>query len=324
MNTMEVFVSRYVIFHEKLFPFHNFNNPEVRTDPFEDSPIPILVPNVIPAPHTGIGDNENSEEPTPGDIRLETHTHNDKVISDTGEAETTIIHEPQDLAVRRSSRTHTPPSYLRDYHCNLIKKGESFLSKHSLDKVLNYENLSIPFKNFVLSVSAYSVPQHYHTAVQEKVWRDAMQKKIDAMHNNKTWSIVPLPKGKTPIGCRWIFTNKMNSDGTLARRKARLVAKGYTQKEGVDFLDTFSPVAKLVSVKFLLSLAASQGWFLSQLDISNAFLNGNLYEEVYMDLPMGYMKQEEHKDSNVKLVCRLHKSIYGLKQASRQWNLKFT
>ena len=78
------------------------------------------------------------------------------------------------------------------------------------------------------------------------------------MHNTKTWIVVPLPKGKVPRGCRWIYTNKIHSDGTLARRKAWLVAKGFTQEQGVDYLDTFSPVAKLVSVKNLLSLAATQ------------------------------------------------------------------
>ena len=151
-----------------------------------------------------------------------------------------------------------------------------------------------------------------------------MSEEIEAMHANNTWSIVPLPADKTSIGCRWVYTNKMNSDGTLARHKARLVAKGYTQQQGVDFIETFSPVAKLISVKFLLAIASSQNWFLSQLDISNAFLNGDLFEEVYMDMPMGYIPKQNQSSSHGKLVCKLHKSIYGLKQASRQWNLKFT
>ena len=104
-----------------------------------------------------------------------------------------------------------------------------------------------------------------------------MDDELRAMMNNKTWSIVPLPPDKKDIGCRWVYTNKFHSDGTLARHKARLVAKGYSQKEGVDFFNTFSPVAKLVTVKVLLALAASQKWHLAQLDINNAFLNGDIF-----------------------------------------------
>ena len=153
-----------------------------------------------------------------------------------------------------------------------------------------------------------------------------MKDELDAMKANKTWYVVPLPKGKHSIICKWVYKIKYHANGTIERYKARLVAKGYNQQEGVDFLDTFSPVAKLVTVKVLLSLAASHQWQIVQMDVNNAFLNGYLFEEVYMDLPLGYtQKRESHASvTNGKLVCQLHKSIHGLKQASRQWNAKFS
>ncbi|KAI5321949.1 hypothetical protein L3X38_031021 [Prunus dulcis] len=145
-----------------------------------------------------------------------------------------------------------------------------------------------------------------------------MDKEIQALEQNNTWSITPLPAGKHPIGCKWVYKVKYNSDGSVERYKARLVAKGYTQQEGLDYTETFSPTAKLVTFRCLLALAAVRNWRLHQLDVQNAFLHGDLDEEVYMLPPSGLRRQGEH------LVCRLHKSLYGLKQASRNWFAKFT
>lgn len=144
------------------------------------------------------------------------------------------------------------------------------------------------------------------------------QDEIVALEENKTWILIDLSPNKKPIGCRWVYKVKLKSDGQVERYKARLVAKGYTQCEGLDYHETFSPVAKLTTVRLLLALAAAKYWSLHQLDVNNAFLHGTLDEEVYMTLPPGVANKGESK------VCKLTKSLYGLKSASRQWFSRFS
>ena len=155
------------------------------------------------------------------------------------------------------------------------------------------------------------------------LFRSAIANELTALDENNTWSIVPLPSGIKPVGCRFVFKIKLSSSGEIDKYKARLVAKGYTQKYGLDYTETFSPVAKLTSVKVFLAIAAKHNWFLEQLDVHNAFLNGNLDEDIYMSLPPGLSIQGETNQGQ-QLVCKLNKSIYGLKQASRQWNQRLT
>ena len=128
------------------------------------------------------------------------------------------------------------------------------------------------------------------------------------MYFNLVWEVVDLPEGFRPTGNKWIYKRKREPDGQVKTYKARLVAKGYTQKEGVDYEETFSPMEMLKSIRILLSIVASLDYEIWQMDIKTAFLSNNLDEEIYMSQPEGFIKQgQEHK------FCRLLKSIYGLK-----------
>nr|AAU44091.1 putative polyprotein [Oryza sativa Japonica Group] len=149
-------------------------------------------------------------------------------------------------------------------------------------------------------------------------WKEAVCSEMDSIISNGTWEVVERPYGCKSVGCKWIFKKKLRPDGTIEKYKARLVAKGYTQKEGEDFFDTYSPVARLTTIRVLLALAASHGLLVHQMDVKTAFLNGELEEEIYMNQPDGYVLEGQEG-----MVCKLLKSLYGLKQAPKQWHEKF-
>ena len=210
-----------------------------------------------------------------------------------------------------------PPTYLQSYKCNTLS------TRYPIANFVSSHKLSPSYSHFCNSIFALKEPQFYHQAVGDPNWEAAMVVELNALEQNHTWSIVSLPPNKKAIGCKWVFRIKYKADGSIERHKARLVAKGYTQQQGLDYTETFSPVAKMVTVKLFLALAVVHGWVLQQLDVNNTFLNGDLNEEVYMSLPPGLHSKGE-LDSKGELVCKLHKSLYRLKQASRQWFSKFS
>lgn len=132
-----------------------------------------------------------------------------------------------------------------------------------------------------------------------------MQDELEALHKTYTWDLVDLPTDKVAIDCKWVYKSKTRSDGSIERYKARLVAKCYHQEYGIDYEETFAPVARLTSVRSLLAIAAAKHWQLFQMDVKNAFLNGDLQEEVYMKPPPGYAHPPQK-------VCRLRRALYGL------------
>ncbi|KAM1431045.1 hypothetical protein ACFX2I_047043 [Malus domestica] len=157
-------------------------------------------------------------------------------------------------------------------------------------------------------------PEDFSEVVKDDVWKKARTEEILMIEKNSTWQLVDRPSSKPVVGVKWVYKTKLNLDSSIQKHKARLVAKCYTQKPGIDFNETFAPVARLDTIRTLIALAAQKGWKLWQLDFKSAFLNGVLDEEVYVDQPDGFViKGAEDK------VSKLRKALYGLKQAPRAW-----
>uniref|UniRef100_A0A803PC32 Reverse transcriptase Ty1/copia-type domain-containing protein n=1 Tax=Cannabis sativa TaxID=3483 RepID=A0A803PC32_CANSA len=204
--------------------------------------------------------------------------------------------EGSTIPTSKTGRTLKKPQHLQDYICSIGTTTDP--TSHPIQKYMSFHKLSPQFLSAILSAHTIFEPKHYSAAAKDPRWNNAMDIETKALEDNHTWIVVSLPPGYTPIG-----------------------SKGYTQKYGIDYLDTYAPVAKFNTLKILLALAAINNWELHQMDINNAFLHGDLHEEIYMKLPPGY-KSATKLPPNA--VCKLQKSIYGLKQASRQWYAKLS
>ncbi|GKV14657.1 hypothetical protein SLEP1_g25497 [Rubroshorea leprosula] len=159
-------------------------------------------------------------------------------------------------------------------------------------------------------------PPSYKEASLDPLWQQAMNEELQALEKTGTWDLVDLPLDKTLVGCKWVYKIKTHSDGSVECYKARLVAKGFTQEYGIDYKETFALVARLTTVRSLLAIAAVRKWKLFEMDVKNAFINGDLEDEVYMKPPLGLTPP-------LNKVCRLRRALYGLKQSPRAWFAKF-
>ena len=165
-----------------------------------------------------------------------------------------------------------------------------------------------------LALFAGSDPITFVEAVRSPIWKQAMDIEIESIEKNDPWKLTDLPPGEKTVGVKWIYKTKLNEKGEIDKHKARLVAKGYTQEYGIDYTEVFAPVARLDTIRLVMSLAAQNCWTIFQLDVKSAFLHGELTEPVFIDQPPGYIQPgNEHK------VYKLRKALYGLKQAPRAW-----
>ena len=243
-----------------------------------------LEPNIEPEPETG----RNSEG-------MDTHSESESAdIAEEEVQQETLFSEP--IALRKGVRECT---------------------RHPIQRYVHYGRLSPEFRAFTVHLD--TKPRNIEEAMRIPEWRQAVLEEIRALQSNETWRIVDLPPGKQTVDYKWLFTIKYRADGSVERHKARLVARGFTQTYGIDYQETFAPVAKLNTVRILLSVAVNEDWPLYQMDVKNAFLNGALTEEVYMEIPEGV----PHPKIGRK-VCKLEKSLYGLKQSPRAWFGKFS
>ncbi|KAK2574783.1 hypothetical protein KPH14_013025, partial [Odynerus spinipes] len=145
-------------------------------------------------------------------------------------------------------------------------------------------------------------------------WKEAMDEEIDSLLKNDTWEIVPAPQDRKPVSCKWVYKIKRNAEGKIERYKARLVARGFSQKYGTDYDEVFAPVVRQTTFRTLLTIAGKESMIVKHYDAKTAFLNGQLKETIYMTQPEGY-----EIPGKENMVCRLKKSLYGLRQAAKVW-----
>jgi hypothetical protein len=205
------------------------------------------------------------------------------LIEHTKESHIHNLVEDDNVSTRKSKRPRIAKSFGDDYIVYLVDDTPSTIEE------------------------AYSSPD-------PDFWKEAIRSEMDSIMSNATWEVVEHPYGCKPIGSKWMFKKKLRPDDTIKRYKTRLVIKGYSEKEGQNFFDFYSPVARLTTIHVLLSLAASHGLLVHQMDVKTTFPNEELDDEIYMEQPAGFVA-----NSQEGMVCKLLKSLYGLKQAPKQW-----
>ena len=205
-------------------------------------------------------------------------------------------HEDQPIPKdSRSQRSRRRPAWMEDYVVSSEQSDDDF-----------------DFSHYAFLTDCD--PITFEEAAKESKWQKAMDEEILAIEKNDSWELIQLPEGQKSIGVKWIYKTKLKKDGRVDKYKARLVAKGYKQEFGIDYKEVFAPVARMDTIRLVLSIAAQNSWDIYQLDVKSTFLQGALEEDVYIDQPPGYVKS-----GHANQVYKLKKALYGLKQAPRAW-----
>jgi hypothetical protein len=249
LHSHHIFTSRHVTFHDHILPYNaNSANPThqwsyVSPSSLSSSPIidDVETPSVNPTPPPSNQDNIPSSPTIPPPII-----------------------PPPSHSTRKSTRPKSTPLHLKDYVCSTFidTSTPSSGNPHCISNFVSHNNLSSSQYRFSLSLSTHNEPKSFAEANKFECWRQAMQSELLALERTGTWQVVDIPPNVTPIGCRWVYKVKLHADGTMERYKARLVAKGYNQIEGLDYFETYSPVAKVTSVRLIIALASINNWFL--------------------------------------------------------------
>ncbi|KAH9750255.1 hypothetical protein KPL71_013814 [Citrus sinensis] len=239
--------------------------------------------------------------------------------------------EEQQEEASNDNQEDAPPGSQEEHHeepnaeqnegtSQTLPKEWRYVSSHPKDVILGDPSRGVTTRSSLRNTCEHAAfisqiePKSFTDAENDESWIMAMQEELNQFERNNVWELVPNPKHQSIIGTKWVFRNKMDESGVVVRKKARLVAQGYNQEEGIDFDETFAPVARLESIRMLLAYACHKDFILYQMDVESAFLNGYIMEEVYVKQPPGF-ENEKFPD----YVYKLSKALYGLKQAPRAW-----
>ena len=301
ISSGRVYISRDVVFEEKFFPFNIGPPPTVPAPTPTNIGLPLLtIPTLCP---------NSSPRPNPSPLPNPTHSPQNPQTPPSS---------PNSTATSAVPNPPSPPLGLPVPSHPMVTRSKAHITK---PKVFHDGTVRYPLPHALLTESDQSPlePTCYTIAMKDPQWRAAMNSEFDALLKNRTWHLVSPQTAWNIIGCKWVFRIKRRADGSVERFKGSLVAKGFHQQPGIDFGETFSPVIKPTTVRTILSIAISNRWSIRQIDVQNAFLHGDLSEEVYMAQPPGFA-HPQYPDH----VCKLQKALYGLKQAPRAWFSRLT